>query len=68
MCHSTPASLSLIIIIILTDMTNCIEIFGMRWKEKSLTIVAGVFSEYKPGDTLEIFSERARRTVAEGMG
>ena len=55
---------------ILTDMTNCIERFGMRWKEKSLTIVAGVYTEYKPGDSLEIFSERARRcvwTVAEGM-
>ena len=33
-------------------MTNAIERFGMRWKEKSLTIVAGPFTEYKPGDVV----------------
>ena len=52
-------------------MTNCIERFGMRWKGKSLTIVAGVYTGYKPGDTLEIFSGWSRRcvwTVAEGVG
>ena len=41
---------------ILEDMTNAIERLGMRWKEKSLTIVAGPFTEYKPGDTVEIIS------------
>ena len=35
---------------ILEDKTNAIERLGMRWKEKSLTIVAGPFTEYKPGD------------------
>ena len=41
---------------ILEDKTNAIERLGMRWKEKSLTIVAGPFTEYKPGDTVEIIS------------
>ena len=31
---------------ILEDMTNAIERLGMRWKEKSLNIVAGPFTEY----------------------
>ena len=35
---------------ILEDMTNAIERLGMRWKEKSITIVAGPFTECKPGD------------------
>ena len=42
----------------------------MRWKEKSLTIVAGPFSEYKPGDTVEIISNGGIRwiwRVVEGM-
>ena len=39
---------------ILEDMTNAIERLGMRWKEKNLTIVAGPFTEYKPGDVVEI--------------
>ena len=33
---------------ILEDMTNAIERLGMRGKEKSLKIVAGPFTEYKP--------------------
>ena len=37
---------------ILEDMTNAIERLGMRWKEKSLTIVAGPSTEYKPGGFL----------------
>ena len=41
---------------ILEDKTNAIERLGMRWTEKSLTIVAGPFTEYKPGDTVEIIS------------
>ena len=41
---------------ILEDMTNAIERLGMRWEEKSLTIVAGPFTEYKPGDVVEIIS------------
>ena len=32
---------------ILEDMTNAVERLGMKWKEKSLTIVAGPFTEYK---------------------
>ena len=41
-----------------------------RWKEKSLTIVAGPFTEYKPGDVVEIISNSGRRwiwPVVEGM-
>ena len=34
------------------DKTNAIERLGMRWKEKSLTIVAGPFTAYKLGDTV----------------
>ena len=41
---------------ILKDMTNLIKRLGMRWKEKSLTIVAGPFTEYKPRDVVEIIS------------
>ena len=55
---------------ILEDMTNAIERLGMRWKEKSLTIVAGPFTEYKPGDVVEIISISGRRwvwRVVEGM-
>ena len=46
---------------ILEDKTNAIERLGMRWKEKSLTIVAGPFTECKPGDTVEI-------TIYSGCG
>ena len=55
---------------ILEDMTNAIERLGMRWKEKSLTIVAGPFTEYKPGDVVEISSNSGRRwtcRLVEGM-
>ena len=55
---------------ILEDMTNATERFGMRWKEKSLTIVAGSFTEYKPGDVFEIISSSGIRwiwRVVEGM-
>ena len=55
---------------ILEDMTNAIERLGMRWKEKSLTIVAGQFTEYKPGDVVEIISNSGIRwiwRVVEGM-
>ena len=55
---------------ILEDMTNAIERLGMRWKEKSLTIVAGPFTEYKPGDVVEIISNSGIRwiwRVVEGM-
>ena len=55
---------------ILEDMTNAIERLGMRWKEKSLTIVAGPFTEYKPGDVVEIISNSGTRwiwRVVEGM-
>ena len=55
---------------ILEDMTIAIERLGMRWKEKSLNIVAGPFKEYKPGDTVEIISNGGIRwiwRVVEGM-
>ena len=34
---------------ILTDMTNAVEDLDMRWKEKSLKIVARPYTAYKPG-------------------
>ena len=40
------------------------------WKEKSLTIVAGPYTEYNPGDVVEFVSNNGRRwvwRVAEGM-
>ena len=55
---------------ILEDMTNAIERLGMRWKEKSLAIVAGPFTEYKRGDVVEIISNSGIRwiwRVVEGM-
>ena len=55
---------------ILEDMTNAIERLGMRWKGKSLTTVAGPFTEYKPGDVVEIISNSGKRwiwRVVEGM-
>ena len=54
----------------LEDMTKAIERLGRRWKEKSLTIVAGPFTEYKPGDVVETISNSGRRwvwRVVEGM-
>ena len=44
-------------------MTNAIERLGMRWKEKSLTIVAGPFTEYKPGGVVEIVSNSGTRWI-----
>ena len=35
----------------------------MRWKEESLTIVAGPFKEYKPGETVEIISNGGVRWI-----
>ena len=35
----------------------------MRWKEKSLTIVAWAFTEHKPGDTVEIISNGGVRWI-----
>ena len=55
---------------ILEDMTNAIQRLGIRWKEKSLTIVAGPFAEYKSGDVVEIVRNSGRRwvwRVVEGM-
>ena len=48
---------------ILTDMTNAVEDLGMKWKEKSLRIVAGPDTEYKPGRTVEIVSKSGKRWV-----
>ena len=45
---------------ILTDMTNAVEDLEKRWKEKSLKIVAGPYTEYKPGQTIGIVSKRGR--------
>ena len=42
----------------------------MQWNEKSLTIVAGPYIEYKTGDVVEIISNKGRRwvwRVVEGM-
>ena len=39
----------------------------MRWKEKSLTIVAGPFTEHKPGDVAEDSGKRWIWRVVEGM-
>ena len=47
----------------LGDMTNCIAPLGVQCKEKSLTIVAGPYTEYKPGDVVEIISNNGRRWV-----
>ena len=52
------------------DMTNSIERLCTQWKEKSLTIVAGPYTEYKNGDVVEITSNNGRRWVwraVEGM-
>ena len=53
----------------LEDIWKAIERLGMRWKVKSLTIVAGPFTEYKPGDAVEIISNSGSWTwrVVEGM-
>ena len=48
---------------ILEDMINAIERLGKRWKEKSLTIVGGPFTEYKLGDVVEIISNSGKRCV-----
>ena len=47
-------------------MTNSIERLGMQWKEKSLIIVAGPYTEDKAGDAVEINSNKGRRRVARG--
>ena len=42
----------------------------MKWKEKSLSTVARPFTEYKPGDVVEIISNSGIRwfwRVVEGM-
>ena len=55
---------------ILTDMTNAVEDLDMLWKEKSLKIVAGPYTGYKPGQTIEIVSKKGRSYtwhVTEGM-
>ena len=55
---------------ILTDMTNAVEDLDMRWKEKSLKTVAGPYTDYRPGQTIEIVSKRGRKYiwhVTEGM-
>ena len=55
---------------ILGDMTNAIEQLGTQWEEKSLTIVAGPYTENKAGDVVEIISNNGRRwvwRVVDGM-
>ena len=54
----------------LTDMTNAVEDLDMRWKEKSLKIVAGPYTDFRPGQKIEIVSKRGRKYiwhVTEGM-
>ena len=53
---------------ILRDMTNSVEQLGMQWKGKSLTLVAGPYTEYKAGDVVEIFSNKSTMGVAYGGG
>ena len=53
---------------ILEDMANANERLGIRLKEKSLTIVAGPSTEYKPGDVVEIVSNSGRRWVWRALG
>ena len=51
-------------------MTNAVEDLDMRWKEKSLKIVAGPYTGFRPGQTIEIVSKRGRKYiwyVTEGM-
>ena len=48
---------------ILEDMTNVIERLCMRWKEGGVAIVAWLFTEYKPGDVVEIVSNSGKRWV-----
>ena len=43
---------------ILTDMTNAVEELHMKWKEKSLKIVAGPYTNYKSGQKIEIVSKK----------
>ena len=51
------------------DMTNTIERLDMRWKERSFKIVAGPFTEYQPGDVVEIVSSSGKRLgLASGGG
>ena len=55
---------------ILGNRTNSIEQLGMQWKEKSLTVVAGPYTEYMTGDVVEFISNKGRRwvwRVVEGM-
>ena len=51
---------------ILEDITNAIERLGMQWKERSLTIVDGPFTEYKPGDVVEVISNSGGRHGGTG--
>ena len=45
------------------DMRDSIERLGMQCEEKRLAIVAGPYTEYKAGDTVEITSNKGRRWV-----
>ena len=55
---------------ILTDMTNAVEGLDMKWKEKSLKIVAEPYTNYKSGQKIEIVSKNGRKYiwhVVDGM-
>ena len=55
---------------ILTDMTNAVEKLHMKWKESSLKIVAGPYTNYKSGQKIEIVSMNNRKYnwhVVDGM-
>ena len=58
------------LILILEDMTNTIERLGMKWKEKSVAVVAGPCADYKTGDKIVSTSNKGRRwewRVVEGL-
>ena len=46
---------------IVTDMTNAFEDLEMKWKEKSLKVVAGPYAKYKPGQTVEVVSKSGKQ-------
>ena len=55
---------------ILSDMTNAVEGLDMMWKEKSLKIVAGPYTNYKSGQKIEMLSKNGIKyfwQVVDGM-
>ena len=44
-------------------MTNAVGDLDMRWKETSLKIVAGPYTDFRPGQTIAIASKRGRKYI-----